>query len=835
MFDRISDDDLFLLMSEVQKPGRYTGGEWNEIRKNPEQVDIKVALAFPDIYEIGMSHLGQRILYHVLNEQASVLAERVFAPWPDFESVLRKRNIPLYSLENRIPLSHFDIVGFSLLYELTYTNVLTMLDLGNIPLLSSQRGQGDPLVIAGGPTVFNPEPIADFFDLIVIGDGEESFLEIIDRFRQLREQGVDREDLAKQFIDISGVYVPSQYKTVQPEASGLLSVEPIGAAPKSIKKRILHPFHEAPFPEKMVVPNIGIVFDRAAVEVERGCPQKCRFCQATSLYFPPRIKDADEVIQKTRGLIESTGYEDTSLSALSISDYPYLEQTIEHLMNDFSERKVSLSLSALRPKGLTPELAENILKVRKTGFTLVPEAGTERLRRVINKDLKDGDIWSAVENAFSRGWRLLKLYFMVGLPTEEDKDLIGILDTIQQIVKIGQNVLKRPPNINLSISSFIPKPHTPFQWERMEGEEELQDKHGLLLSRLKRYRYIQFKKHAIKRSLLEAVFSRGDRRLADVLLTAWKRGARFDSWDDWFDFKVWEEAFKSRDLDYRLYFSALDPDIPLPWDHVDTGVKKEFLLSEREKAYNTETTPSCLDIQCAQCDGCSVRSLYQKKYPPIELSDSPKTQPADLNADSTQRYRIQFSKTGRARFLSHIDINNLIQRALRRAGISVLYSQGFHPKMQISHLPALPLGMEGLQEYFEFKSDIIYENKDFCPLLNRFLPEGIRFLEMVILPEGFPSLVKQIRSIVYSVDIDSPLFDFGAEGEFPEDLMAVFQENEEFGPNIESLQMNPTGSKILLSLKFDSNKPVRPQDVFSQIVRSEKLVYMMAREKVIFS
>ena len=495
------------ILKDIEKPGRYLGGEWNEVRKDPARVKAKVALVFPDLYDVGMSYLGQKILYYILNGRPDILAERVFTPWTDFEQKLRAEKIPLYSLENKIPLNQFDILGFSLLYELNYTNILTTLDLGDIPLHSAQRNLDYPLVVAGGPAAFNPEPVADIFDFFLIGDGEEAFLEIIDRFMILKKELQGKAALLKELSQIEGVYVPFLYQTYQPSGSHLLALKPEKGKEAKVKKRILFPFHKAPFPEEIVVPNVKIIFDRVSVEVARGCPQKCRFCQASSIYLPPRVKSPSFVIEKIMNSLQMTGYESSSLASLSVSDYPYLEKTVEILMKELAQQKISLSLPSLRPKGLSSDLARSIIKVRKTGFTLVPEAGTERLRRVINKKLEDEYIWEASRNAFSQGWRLLKLYFMVGLPTEKEEDLEGIVDIVQEISRIGNQIIKSMPQINLSLSSFIPKPHTPFQWLEMEEEQRLQDKYRFLMSRLRKYRHLKIKKQPLENSLLEAVFS----------------------------------------------------------------------------------------------------------------------------------------------------------------------------------------------------------------------------------------------------------------------------------------------------------------------------------------
>ena len=838
--------DLENILKEVEKPGRYLGGEWNEIKKNPHHVRAKIALIFPDLYEVGMSYLGQKILYYLLNEHSSILAERVFAPWVDFEQKLRSQKIPLYSLENKIPLAQFDILGFSLLYELNYSNVLTILDLGHIPFFSAERELEYPLVIAGGPAVFNPEPVADFFDLFLIGDGEEAFMEIIEKYMTLKEELKDKSSVLKEMAKIKGVYVPSLYTPTQLSNSFLLAVKPSNSVKAKIEKRIHFPFHKAPFPEKIVVPNIKIIFDRVAVEVARGCSHKCRFCQALSIYFPPRVKSPSFVLKKVLKSLRLTGYEDASLCSLSISDYPYLDKIIETLMAELAKQKISLSLSSLRPKGLSSEVAKNIIKVRKTGFTLVPEAGTERLRRVINKKLENNEIFEASRNAFSLGWKLLKLYFMVGLPTERDEDLEGIVSLSEDIIRIGYKILKSPPNINISVSSFIPKPHTPFQWLKMEDEKILREKHGFLKSRLGKYPFVKLKNNPLKNSILEAVFSRGDRRLTQVLLQSWKRGARFDSWNDLFDFRIWEEAFRSENIDYRLYLKALSRDAVLPWEHIDTGIKKSHLLQELDKALREERTLSCLENECRLCQGCTLSSLLERKFQEeIKISEAPYSH-FGKKTQNIFRYRAFYSKHKNARFISHVDLNNIIKRAFRRAGISVVHSKGFHPKMVISYLPALPLGMEGKAEIVDFRSQHLFSEKEFISHVNEFLPSGVKFSGLRRLETFKPSLNEEIKTLVYSVNLKSQAVkkalediceeknisrvdDFKKVEELVDDFLAKSQ--NEF---IERIFLDRKRKKLFLYLKHSPQKSIRSQEIVENIFRIENPVFCMAREEVLF-
>ncbi len=837
-------DDLEEILQKVEKPGRYLGGEWNAVKKDPSGIETKIALAFPDLYEVGMSYLGQKILYHILNSQPHILAERVFAPWPDFEHELRSRNMPLFSLENRIPLGRFDIIGFSLLYELNYSNILTMLDLGGIPLFADKRDRNHALVIAGGPAVFNPEPLADYFDLFVIGDGEEAILEIIEGYVFFKKKSGNKKTLLRELSKIRGVYVPSLYVPYRPKNIPLLAVRPQEGNPAKVKKRVLLSFHEAPFPEDIVVPHIQVIFDRVAWEVARGCPQNCRFCQASSIYFPPRVKDPSSVIEGILNSVRSTGYDAVSLTSLSVSDYPYLESVVRTLMKELEKRKVSLSLSSLRPKGLTSEIVENIVKVKKTGFTLVPEAGTERLRGVINKCLTDDEIREAAENAFSQGWKRLKLYFMIGLPTEKEEDLLGIVDVVREIHQIGRKILRRSPQINLSISSFIPKPHTPFQWLRMEGEEILQEKFQFILSRLKKFPSIRLKRDSLERSVLEGIFSRGDRRLNAVLHQAWVRGARFDSWNDLFRFPIWEEAFESERIDFREYLTELDIKGVLPWDHIDTGLKKNHLQEELKLAWEGKSSPPCTEKDCEICQGCSLPKFDAKRFDEGIYPVQEDSRHLGERTEQVRRYMVAYRKMGQARYLSQLDLNNSIQQGFRRAGIPVLYSQGFHPKMLISYPPALPLGMAGLAEWIEFKSRYLMTKDEFVARINPAMLEGIEFFNFHLEDESEPSMNKKIRAFVYSLDLLNKRVKeavksltgrvrkgdryFDQVKKMTEDYVKKIDEYM-----LDSISVDEKEGKLLMMIKNPPQKGGKPQEIVASIFGLENPVFLMAREQII--
>ena len=831
------------LLSRVEKPGRYIGGEWNEVRKSPDSVRLRLALAFPDVYEIGMSYLGQKILYDRLNAVPDWAAERVFAPWPDMEQALRRSGWPLVSLETKTPLHRFDILGFSLLYELNDSNILTMLDLGGIPLRQAARTDEHPLVIGGGPAAFNPEPLADYFDAFLLGDGEEAFPELARACLEFKRGGERRERILGEISRIPGVYVPSLYDPVRIPGARLVIPRPRTGAPARISKRIL-PSLTGPYPERIIVPHVQAVFDRVAVEAARGCPQKCRFCQAAGLYFPFRCRPSADVVRAALRSLEATGFEDASLSALSVGDYPGLDGTVRTLMAELAPQGISLSLSSLRPRSLSAEVAESIIRVRKTGFTLVPEAGTERLRRVINKSLNDQDIIDASRNAFLQGWRLLKLYFMIGLPTERQDDLEGLESVVRTVLDVGRSVRKATPEIHVSVSSFIPKPHTPFQWLAMEDAAVLADKMRFVQDRLKRFRSVRLRMHDLETSLLEAVFSRGDRRLAGALEDAWNEGARFDSWRDHFRFETWEKALAGQGLDRREYLSALDVESPLPWDLIDTGLSKDGLKKELARAFREETTAPCAETDCRDCLGCSpdYRPREEPIGPPVE--DRFRSRLLGRPAPSTVRYRAFFSKQDAARFLSHNDLANTLRRAFRRAGVSVLRSSGFHPKMLVSYLPALPLGMTGLGECLDFKSDRDIPEAEFLSGINASLPRGLEFSKLEALAPDAPSLGEALESMTYSLDWTQPDVrqalgaarasrDAVEEGEAALFECLLAEDSSRSGPRTASLRADGPNRRLLLDVAYSPSGGPRPQDIVRELLPAlEHPVFAMTREKV---
>ena len=581
MNNMISDD----LLLGVNKPARYIGEEWNVSRKDFDKAGIKFALCFPDLYEVGMSNLGLRIIYAVLNNLADVSCERFFSPGTDLEKALRDNQKEIFSLESKRRLKEFDIIGFSLAYELGYTNVLNILDLGGIPLKSSGRAEKFPLVIAGGPCALNPEPMHEFFDLFVVGEAEEAILEIIDTYRKFKEQfkaaKIKKQDLLLKFSGIEGVYVPSLYEVKYGPEGKIESFKPqINGLAQKIKKRLVKDFDNAYFPVDWLVPYIQTVHDRITLEIMRGCPNQCRFCQARQQYFPFRQRKIGNLLNLALQSYKRTGYEDISLIGLSVSDYPDIEELLEKLIGLFKEKAVGLSLPSLKPKAMVGNMSSLIATIKKTGLTFAPEAASDRLRHILAKDFDIPVFFKAVEQAYLSGYRHLKLYFMIGLPFEAQKDLDGIVEFAQQVSELRRSIAKRPGQVNISINTLIPKPHTPFQWLAMEDLESVKYKQDYLKKKTLNKRKLKLSFHNRYMSFLEGVFSRGDRRLSEVILSAFKKGARFDAWDDYFKFDIWLDAFKEGNINPDFYLQKRGAEEFLPWDFLDIGLPKEALLRE---------------------------------------------------------------------------------------------------------------------------------------------------------------------------------------------------------------------------------------------------------------
>ena len=588
----------------VQKPGRYIGGELNSVIKDKEKVALRYAFCFPDSYEIGMSHLGMKILYSIANEREDVWCERVFAPWHDMEAQMRKHGIPLYALESGDAIKDFDLIAFTLMYELSYSNVLNMLDLAGLPVRAADRHSLTPIVIGGGPCACNPEPMAEFFDIFSLGEGEEVYDELFDLLEECKKNGSSKEEFLRRAAKIDGMYVPSLYDVEYNEDKTIKAVVPKNGAPEKIRKRIVAELDSVKYPDKFVVPYIEVVHDRVVHEILRGCIRGCRFCQAGFLYRPIREKSPDTINSQCRNLCDVTGYDEISLSSLSTSDYTQLEPLLDKLLEWTIPEKINIALPSLRVDNFSDELMEKLNKVRRSGLTFAPEAGTQRLRDAINKNVTEDEVLRTSRKAFEGGWTAVKLYFMLGLPTETFDDVAGIAELAQKVVDEFYKNPNKPKGkgvqVSISVASFVPKPFTPFQWEPQDTREILLEKQAHLLSCVKT-RKVNVSYHKVDISFLEGVFARGDRRLSKVIYYAWQHGCKFDGWDDSFLFDTWLEAFEQCGVDPLFYTSRKrEFEEILPWDHLDYGIRKEFLISENKKAHESETTPHCR-IKCAGC------------------------------------------------------------------------------------------------------------------------------------------------------------------------------------------------------------------------------------------
>lgn len=605
--NKITDDILY----KVEKPARYIGGEYNSYNKEKDKVDIRYAFCFPDVYEVGMSHLGTKILYYVLNEREDTFCERVFAPWPDMEKLMRENDIEIFGLESKDSIRNFDFLGFTLQYEMSYTNILNILSLAKIPIRASQRGDEYPIIMCGGPCAYNPEPLYDIADFFVIGEGEEVINEILDVYKNYKSKS--KKEFLKAISKIQGIYVPSFYDVNYNEDGTIKNFEPIyDDVPKKVKKRIITNLENSVYPDKLIVPYTEIVHDRIMLETFRGCTRGCRFCQAGMIYRPVREKSTPKLIEQAEELINKTGYEEVSLTSLSICDYSDIENLVTSMVMKYKDKNVGVSLPSLRIDSFSVDLIKEIQKIRKTGLTFAPEAGSQRMRDVINKGVNEEDLINSVRSAFESGWSTIKLYFMIGLPYETIEDAIGIADLAHKVCdeyfKVPKSIRNKGLKVTVSTSIFVPKPFTPFQWAPQDKREAVLEKVTAIRDNIKS-KAIIYNWHDSLVSYLEAIFARGDRKLCNVLIKAFENGAKFDGWSEYFNFDIWEEAFKECNVDGDFYaYRERNYEEILPWDFIDIGVKKDFLIKENEKAKKASLTPDCR----LGCTNCGINASFRE-------------------------------------------------------------------------------------------------------------------------------------------------------------------------------------------------------------------------------
>lgn len=863
------------VLPRVQKPSRYLGTELNTVHKDPERVATRFCLAFPDMYDLGLSNLGLLILYNVLNARDDVWCERAYAPAPDMEEILRAEGLPLFAVESKTPLRDFDLLGFTLQYELSYTNILNMLDLGGVPVLSAQRGDDAPLVVGGGPCVFNPEPLSDFIDAFAMGDGEDVVMDMVDVVQ--RTKGRPRRERLEALAAIPGVYVPALYPTkTLPEGWIVPDVERGGM----IRKRLVPDLNAAAYPTSYIVPFTEQAHDRVSLEVLRGCTQSCRFCQAGMTSRPVRERSLETLDRLLHETLDRTGYEEFALSSLSTCDYSQVRSLVAQSVTAARERGATVSLPSLRSDSFSVDLSDMIRTIRQSGLTFAPEAATNRMRAVINKWIADDDLVAMAEEVYRRGWDTMKLYFMIGLPTETDEDVAAIAHLANRVHRAGRAVNPRA-RVNLGVSTFVPKPHTPFQWDRMINVEETEYKQHLLRKLLGRHGP-KFGRHDAQTSYLEGVVSRGDRRIGRLLYLAWQNGARFDGWNEYLRWDAWQQAFAAWGVDPDAYLAEIPRERPLPWDHIDVLVTKQYFLDEFELSRENRLTPDCRYTKCNDCGvihsetklcarmlktsrtGIKIEREWKRPAhlggPAAQIAGPDTGVAGSKNAlerkgqggapvipmqvepvsddwrrpaapEPVARLVVRYAKTGLLRFLSHLEWNNVVQRTLRRASLPVAMSQGFHPQPRLAFATPLPTGMASEGELMDVTLTEDVPPADFVARFNAAAPEGLVAHEAWSVALESKSLMAQVRASEYEAHVPAHVADaedlrtrtdvFVAKGSHLLTRRSKKGDKDvDIRPLVERLHVRPNGEGTVLAMRLvdTSGAKGRPEEIVSALL-----------------
>ncbi len=806
---------LQAILPFVEKPSRYIGGELGSITKTHTPDRLLFALVSPEPYELSSTTLSLQILYHIMNNQPWIACERAFAPWVDMSEKMRKNNIPLFSLETKTPLNKFDIIGFSIHYELSYPNIFEMLSLSGIPFYSRDRDKSYPLIIAGGSCAYQPEPIADIFDFIFVGDAEQDLIPILKTIKENKER--DRKELLKMVAEFRGVYVPSLYQPKYKD-NDFIGVKP----DKPVKAAISYQLKSEYYPVLPPMPWTQPVHDRYAVEIMRGCSRGCRFCEAGFIYRPLRERQVDTIINQVLEGISNTGWETVNLFSLSTADYSGIDNLLESIEQVSSAKKFSVAMPSLRADSVTNWQLETLRRKKKSGLTFAPEAGTERMRRVINKPLDEEKFLDLVDRAFKEGWLNIKLYFMIGLPTETEQDIDGIIRLVKKVYSLKRN---RRTTIKITISPFVPRPHTPFQWEGMENFDNLKQK-MVNIKRSLNMPGIVFDKRDINSSLLECVLARGDRRLVKVLERVWRKGGVFASWQDRFNFSLWKQAFAEENLSMQDYLRPIDTNHPLYWDHIKKGVTKDFLKREHKRAYEEKYTPDCRVIKCDRCNNCEFEKMViaQKKERREGIhfyGRSKKRENMSRRGVIKRRIRVRYSKKGAIRFLSHLDTIKILTRAVRRANIPIEYSKGFSEHMKLAFGPPLPLGYTSDAEYMDIELVGNFTTSHF-KVLRLNLPAELRPLQFVPIIGKVTSLFSVIDYAAYTTQIprqwaNKTELDYKIEELLSKEKLIVerIKKRVDIKPLIRELSTRETENYVLINflLSIGSRGTARPDEI----------------------